>query len=306
MPETSFVSVIIPYYNRLTLVQEAVENVIAQSYRPIEIILVDDCSQEAAPTQWTNCTEANGIRIKYYRNEKNLGPGGARRNGRAIATGVYIAYLDSDDRWEASYLEKLVSILQNSPEVGMAFCNTATYTGGALSKFRVNGEKITDILPALFTKRYWCTSSAVWRAGVSRAVFWHDIRDHEDYLHEINCATVNNTCIYHNEALCLNYKDAPARIMRSQKEVSKFLEAFLALQQIHNGYKKEALTFLLKLFRDRKFGIRNTHWQVWAKVLVQLISINLIAGLYFFSALCINKGIKKRLYNKSIGFLSNQ
>src|ERR1044071_1274968 len=90
------VSTIIPVYNRAGMLREAVESVLAQAYRPIEIIVVNDGS-----TDDTRCvaealaaTNLNEIRVIH---QGNVGPGLAREAGRQAARGEFIQYLDSDD-----------------------------------------------------------------------------------------------------------------------------------------------------------------------------------------------------------------
>ena len=90
------VTTIIPVYNRPCFLREAVASVLAQTYRPIEIIIVDDGS---GPETVAVCEELAAahpeIRILH---QENAGPGAARERGRLAARGEFIQYLDSDDR----------------------------------------------------------------------------------------------------------------------------------------------------------------------------------------------------------------
>ena len=90
----SLVSVIIPFYNRVGLLKESVISVINQTYKPIELILIDDHSSEKFDDNFIKEYSTKDFRVKLVRNEKNMGPGLARETGRLIAKGDYFAYLD--------------------------------------------------------------------------------------------------------------------------------------------------------------------------------------------------------------------
>ncbi|MEM1239887.1 MAG: glycosyltransferase [Cyanobacteria bacterium P01_H01_bin.26] len=109
------VSVIIPTYNRIAMLKEALASVLEQTFGgTVEIIVVDDNSQDGTPSI---------IREQYpdiylIACSKNGGPSAARNKGICAAQGRYIAFLDSDDLWEADYLKTQVDTLNNqvSPE----------------------------------------------------------------------------------------------------------------------------------------------------------------------------------------------
>src|SRR4051795_5577813 len=93
--QQGIVSTIIPVFNRPAMLREAVASVLAQTYRPIEIIIVDDSSTDDTPVVIDELAarhpEVRGIR------RPNGGPGLARESGRGEARGEFIQYLDSDD-----------------------------------------------------------------------------------------------------------------------------------------------------------------------------------------------------------------
>ena len=89
------VSVIVPYYNSKEYVHSAINSILAQSYRSIEIIIIDDCSEEPFEIPDYN----NEINLKIIRNKINLGAGESRIKGIKFATGRFISFLDSDDIW---------------------------------------------------------------------------------------------------------------------------------------------------------------------------------------------------------------
>jgi glycosyltransferase involved in cell wall biosynthesis len=100
------VSVIIPTYNRAHLVVEALKSVKAQSYPAIQVIVVDDGSEDDTAEQI-----AKFENVEYYRQE-NKGQGAARNLGLNHARGEYIASLDSDDIWHKDFLKAAVAALE--------------------------------------------------------------------------------------------------------------------------------------------------------------------------------------------------
>jgi glycosyltransferase involved in cell wall biosynthesis len=110
MPE---VSVIIPFYNRLDWVKEAIESVLNQTYPDYEVILVDDGSSEDTTSLDPFLKQDN---ISIYK-QSNRGPAAARNLGIQRAKGIYIAFLDSDDLFISEKLAIQVQLMQEHPDV---------------------------------------------------------------------------------------------------------------------------------------------------------------------------------------------
>lgn len=119
MPSKPLISVVIPTFNRARLVQRAVASVLAQSWRRLEIIVVDDASED----QSRELLEHNfGRRIRMLSLPRNLGVSAARNRGIIASRGSYIALLDSDDYWRPRKLEKQLAFLLSQP--AMLLCQT--------------------------------------------------------------------------------------------------------------------------------------------------------------------------------------
>src|SRR5882757_3879585 len=101
------ISVIIPTFNRASLLERTIASVERQSLVPIEILLIDDCSTD--DTQQRIASISSAIPIVYQRLAKNGGGAVARNVGIRLAKGDYVAFLDSDDEWEVDHLETLAS-----------------------------------------------------------------------------------------------------------------------------------------------------------------------------------------------------
>ena len=105
------VSVVIPTFNRWPLVAEAVNSVLAQSYRDFEVIVVDDGSTDATASQLAKLAS----RLKLFVTERR-GVSAARNFGVSQSRGRYIAFLDSDDLWLRRKLERQTRFMDEHPE----------------------------------------------------------------------------------------------------------------------------------------------------------------------------------------------
>jgi len=112
------VSVVIPTYNRADKVGKGIESVLAQSFTDLEVIVVDDGSSDGTGKA---LEEAFGDRIRYFY-QTNQGVSVARNRGIEEAKGEWIAFLDSDDRWEREKLEwQMKALKQFGPECGACY-----------------------------------------------------------------------------------------------------------------------------------------------------------------------------------------
>lgn len=94
------ISCIVPVFNGEPYLAEALDSVLAQTYRPLELIVSDDGSTDGTP----GIAAAYGERIVYLR-EPNAGPAAARNRGLRVARGPFVAFLDADDLWAREKLE---------------------------------------------------------------------------------------------------------------------------------------------------------------------------------------------------------
>ena len=129
------VTVIIPFYNRLELLKKSINSVLSQTYKNIELIIVDDASTVDVEEIKYICKKNN---IKYFRLSKNSGPSTARNFGISKASGEYIAFLDSDDEFLEEKVEKqLYYMILN----GSSFCHTS-YTKVTLSNNQIQTQDV--------------------------------------------------------------------------------------------------------------------------------------------------------------------
>lgn len=122
------VSVVIPTYSRNITLTRAIDSVLAQTYKNLEIIVVDDNppdSEWRASTQHIMKEYSNNPRIRYIQNAQNMGGSGARNEGIKAANGEYIAFLDDDDEYFPEKVEKQLRCFLNTTQerLALVFCD---------------------------------------------------------------------------------------------------------------------------------------------------------------------------------------
>lgn len=132
MKHRPLVSVVIPTFNRASIIGATIENVLEQTYQNIEVIVVDDGSTDATQSR----LRAYGDRIRFI-TQANSGPAVARNRGVEAARGEIIAFQDSDDLWKPAKLERQVALLEKlGPSVPCCLCNVRMRV--------VNGKDLTS------------------------------------------------------------------------------------------------------------------------------------------------------------------
>lgn len=111
------VSVVIPAYNAITYLPETLDSVLKQTFTDFEVLLINDGSTDSVVT-WAS--EITDPRVRLI-SQENQGLPGARNTGITHAQGEYIAFLDADDLWEPTKLEKQVQSFQGNPAVGVVY-----------------------------------------------------------------------------------------------------------------------------------------------------------------------------------------
>lgn len=141
--ENNLVSIITPLYNSEKYIGKTIQSVVNQSYKNFEMIIVDDCSGDKGVEIAESFSE-NDERIKLIKNEKNLGAALTRNVGLKEAKGRFIAFLDSDDLWEDTKLDKQVNfMLENNCPISFTSYELINELGGRLNHIISSVEKLT-------------------------------------------------------------------------------------------------------------------------------------------------------------------
>lgn len=109
---TPHVSVVIPMFNRIATIRRAIDSALAQSFRDIEVIVVDDASSDESVAA---VAAIDDPRLRLLRRDQNGGASAARNTGVAASRGSLVAFLDSDDEWFPRKLEIQVAALEAAP-----------------------------------------------------------------------------------------------------------------------------------------------------------------------------------------------
>jgi glycosyltransferase involved in cell wall biosynthesis len=109
---SSLISCIVPVFNGEGYIREALESILAQTHRPLEIIVADDGSTDRT----ASIVAGFGERVRYVK-QSNKGPATARNLGLSMATGDLVAFLDADDLWHPEKLERQLARFHARPEL---------------------------------------------------------------------------------------------------------------------------------------------------------------------------------------------
>ena len=146
-------SVIIPVYNKGPYVSKAIKSVLGQTFRDFELIVVDDGSSDDSFQQAKAVLDSTTVKYRLVCQE-NAGVSTTRNNGVAVSGGEYICFLDADDWWAPTFLEKMNQFVLDYPEAGIygtnyyyvkngrqSVCVTTAETG-YINYCRVYAEKL--------------------------------------------------------------------------------------------------------------------------------------------------------------------
>lgn len=176
--QQELVSIITPTYNSSEFIEETIYSVLNQTYENWELILVDDCSSDNTIKLISNFAEKDK-RILILKNEKNEGAAISRNKAIKIAKGRFIAFLDSDDLWFPSKLEK---------QVEFSIINKFALTYSAYQKISEDGSllgiisvpKKVSYKSILKTCSIGCLT-AMYDTSILGKIYMPNIRKRQDY-----------------------------------------------------------------------------------------------------------------------------
>lgn len=127
------ISVVVPLYNKEKSITKCIESVLRQSYREIEIIVVNDGSTDMSLNRVNSLTDE---RIKVF-SYSNSGVSKARNIGISQSSGDYIAFLDADDYWEKDYLLEMMDVITANPDCALFGARQYIVSSGQISLSRI-------------------------------------------------------------------------------------------------------------------------------------------------------------------------
>ena len=160
--EQQLISCIVPVFNGERYLSEALNSLLAQTYKSIEIIVVDDGSTDRTP----QVVGSFGKQIRSLR-QNNGGPAAARNSGVRIARGDFIAFLDADDLWHPEKLARQMKCLGTNPELDLCVTHVNNFWS---SEFKAEAERFTNHPLAKPTPGYFHLQTLLVRRNVFDAI----------------------------------------------------------------------------------------------------------------------------------------
>lgn len=161
------VSVVLPTYNRASCLRQSMDSVLQQTFRNLELIVVDDASEDNTKAIVEGMSDP---RIRYVRHESNRGGSAARNSGISMARGAFVAFQDSDDDWLPDKLERQMAAVD--AECNVVYCGYTKRV--AESETYVPDRRIVrrdgDILRPLLSANFVGTPTLVVRRSLLQEV----------------------------------------------------------------------------------------------------------------------------------------
>ena len=202
-------SIVIPLYNKAGYVVSTLKSVLKQTYTDFEIIIIDDAS---ADNSLKEVRKLEDTRIRIIEHEKNLGLSATRNTGILNAKNDYIAFLDADDCWYASFLESIALLIEKFPDEGVfATFYEENFKGKIISpKIKIPDHKkgtsflIKNFFELNMGKLILTQSCLVAKKEVLKSINGYDIAVTfaEDIDFYIRCFSKHKLA-YHYESKCL-------------------------------------------------------------------------------------------------------
>ena len=241
------ISVVIPTYNRIALVERAIDSVLMQSIKPFDIIVVDDGSDDGT----SEMIQKKYRSIKLVQ-QQNSGVSAARNNGIKHAKGDWIALLDSDDEWTEKKLENQVNRLIKNPDYHFCHTNEIWIRNGV----RVNQKKRHQkyggyIFDKCLDICRISPSSTLFKKNILEHVGWFNTQlpvceDYDLWLR----ITADYKILFVDEPLIIKYGGHTDQLSQSVEGIELFriksLENLLANTELSPQKRNLAITIIIK------------------------------------------------------------
>lgn len=249
------VSVMIPFYNSRETLGKCLDSVVAQTYRPLEILLVDDCGIDDSrriADQFLKNNKDSDLTIRIITHSENRGLAAARISAIEAAYGEYFAAVDSDDYVDADAIEEYVKATDNGRFDIVAAGVRYEYPNKSKDWLYVPGENFAlsevtiNAMHFLFTNKLMRTSALrSIQAFVPRQDYWEDLGALVRLLASGVSTTILNRCYYHYVqynagAMTKGNQD---KVLKQHIDVAKSIEDWM----YKNGYYADNEQFMLYL-----------------------------------------------------------
>lgn len=283
----SKVSVIIPTYNRSETIERAINSVLNQTYQNFEILIIDDASVDDTSKVVGSIEDE---RIRYHKLSKNSGGGAARNKGIDLSEGDFVAFLDSDDEWQANMLESYIkrfhsldtqnaiifSKLLMDNKVTEKVFPESIYQGGDLSEYIFCKHGLVSTITLFMPKNV-----------ATNVMFKKDLVKHQDYDFVLRAYRIGITfsmiekvlAIWHNEkrtdrmGVKVEYEDSlkwldDNKNLFTAESAKMFVKRDILSQVLREKNSITALKFLFKL-KSNKYLNNSLFFKNILKVLIR-------------------------------------
>jgi glycosyltransferase involved in cell wall biosynthesis len=249
-----WVSVIIPTYNRAALLDEALKSVVAQTYRPIECIVVDDGSTDSTEDVLRRYSDFQSLDFTLIViKQENGGAQKARNNGTAISKGEFIQYLDSDDLLYSKKILRQVTYLQNNQDCDCVFGDWEN--GSVEDKKLIKAYRSNDFVKQIITleRPIHTLAFLIRRSLVQKAGCWDvSLKRMQEIDFQLN-TLVHGGKFDYEPLLCGLWRHHSDERIHNQTTVRDMLPFF---QKWENVLGKQ------KMFNS-EMGKRIAEWYMW-------------------------------------------
>ena len=212
------VSIIMPNYNAGSFIKASIESVIAQTYGNWELWIIDDASTDAS-LKIIKSFAKRDKRIQLIPFSENKGPALARNEGIEKCTGEFIAFLDSDDRWEPMKLEKQLDFMIVN-NYGITFTSYVSISEeGKAPKLIKAKERVT--YQDLLTNNYIGCLTAMYAVEKLGKIYFPEIKKRQDWAMWLKI-TKNNNCAYGLQETLGFYTRRKASISSNKLKLFRF------------------------------------------------------------------------------------
>lgn len=238
------VSVVMPAYNAELFIEDSIRSVIRQTFQEWELIVIDDGSCDDT-SRIVSELASTDERIKFYHNDRNSGASYTRNRAISLATGEWIAFLDSDDLWREDKLEKQVALSEEHPEA------VIFYT--ASSFIKENGEPYEYVMEAmerisydvLLRKNLLSCSSVMIRSSIMKDIKMPSDKMHEDYYAWLNVLKKHKYAYGVNEPLLIY------RLRNNSKSSNRIKSAIMC----YNTYRAVGYNMFVSAFLVFRYAL---------------------------------------------------
>ncbi len=250
------ISVVIPTFNRISLVARAIDSVLKQSLNPYEIIVVDDGSDDGTSEMIKNKYKS----IKLIQQQNN-GVSAARNNGIKHAKGDWIGLLDSDDEWTEKKLENKADRLVKTPEYDFCHTNEIWIRNGVRVNQRKKHEKYGGyIFDKCLDICRISPSSVLFRKNILDHIGWFDSQlpvceDYDLWLR----ITSEYRILFIDEPLIIKYGGHDDQLSHSVESIEFFriksLENLLDRTELSTSNRVLAIQMIIKKYNIYLSGL---------------------------------------------------